>query len=169
LGALAGQGAADDLTTLAGVVTNERGRLLRHWYRREDNLYPGAYLLRDDDGPGLAADEAELRATFAAGRRLLGWDDRLEYGASATEQEIRSALERCSATDPREQALCYLRTLEGLPPGSVHYSDCDREGIPDRQAEAAQRRLRADILANPAAATREYRVRWQEHREGTAD
>jgi len=160
---------AADLTALTGAVTNDGGRLLRRWYRREDNLCPAAYLLRDDDDPGLAADEAELRATFAAGRRLLGWDDRLEYGASATEQEIRSALTRCSATDAREQALCYLRTLEGMPPGSAHYSDCDREGIPDRPAEAAQRRLRADVLANPAAATREYRVRWPEYREGTAD
>ncbi len=159
---------AADFAELCEAAPADGGQLLRTWYRREDNLSPPAYLLSDDESGALAAAEPQLRAVIAAGRDLLGWADRPEYAASATEQEIRFALARCPADDPRGHALCYGRTLQGLPPGTVPYVDCASDGRPDAVAQAAVARLRADVFASPAVAGRQYGVRWPDYQASIA-
>lgn len=130
---------------LANCYTLDKNALAPEYrLRRRDELGT-----RDVDWPEL---EARLRRALITGARSAGLEeaDLRRLSASATELEIlRGAM-------GRDDVYVYLRTIDGLPEGTV----AGQFGEPDGDARDALARLKRDLAERGRDRVRHYRAHW---------
>lgn len=141
--------------------------LLQEWYRRDDNRVPTAFALQARHGayadPSTwAVTEARIVRAVRAGAARAGFEGEaaLKYCASATEQEIfHGALESPALA---ESAVCFARTIRGLPEDAraARYVDVDARGVRDVEAGARSRDLRTRLRAALGPGYREFHADW---------
>jgi hypothetical protein len=125
------------------------------WYQRDDNADPPEYRLRPRDAGIPDCEwtklERRLRRWLVTGGAAAGLaeDERRLMEASATEREIRRALDR-------DDLYCYFRSIEDMPrDGSAGpFTDHDEE------ARAALDRLKGELRTRHQPRVRDYRAGW---------
>jgi NACHT domain- and WD repeat-containing protein len=162
--------AAPELETIVEVLDADERRLVRAWYRKDENAAPAQYRLTEREGEyedpvTWSAVERELRAALAAGAGRAGVppQERIKYEASATELEIVKGM--LEPADAPEHVFCFIRAIRGLPAdGSAPaYVDTDEHGEVDREARDALKRLKDEIRARlPAQHVLEYEAQWRD-------
>lgn len=156
---------ADEFDEILKRVSPDEAQLLREWYLRDENAVPPHYYLRPRTGDYVHADgwfpvEVQLRSVLENAVRDMPFEavDRLKYEASWFEQEIHHG----ALVMPEENALFFVRTIEGLPEdeSASRYVDLDPGGRRDPMArqrlEALKERLRP-LFPN---GYREYNAKW---------
>lgn len=161
-------------------VGNADQVLLKTWYRRDNNAIPAIYCLQPRTGyfreqANWKDVESSLRSILlqATQEMALEMDDRLEYTASATEQEIVSGALRVA--DAPEHVYCFFRKIltkndlplvEDLPPGGSAQDFVDlvkvgEEYQLDTEAHGLLEELKRDKL-RPQLGSHiyDYEARW---------
>jgi NACHT domain- and WD repeat-containing protein len=166
--------AADDFQR---IRTHTRGKtsrsLLDYWYRRDDNAAPPVFILRErtdefTDRVRWRPVEIQLLSIFknAVARLRLSRASRLNYTASATEQEIERGLSNIARAGRSRASgvFVFIRNIEDLPTDhSVSgYRDVDEHGEPDLVARDQLNRLKARLRRRLPGQVHEYRTRWHD-------
>lgn len=157
-------------------LSGEDQALLDHWYRRDDNALPPAYLLQPRTGPSRDAAtwdgiQHRLHSALASSTEALSLPphERARYLSSAAEQEIlQGALE---VPDAGEHVFCFFRKLEDVDQVRLAASglreardllDLESEGQPDHSGLERQRDLKRQLRERLPGNVHEYAAAWHD-------
>jgi WD40 repeat protein len=109
-------------------IPHDEQLVLKQWYIRDDNAVPPAYILQvRGSTPNWGSIENRLRTALqgAVKQTTLSTKQRIKYETSATEQEIHAGI--FNAEGGQENAIIFMRHIEGLPPDEDTYYEDDQE------------------------------------------
>jgi hypothetical protein len=146
-------------------VARKKRELIEHWYRRDDNAVPAAFVLQSRDS--LSAEdwsdaEQELHVELRNGVADLQLtpERRLAYEASATHLEIEHGV--FAVPDAHEHVVCALRSIDGLPLDATagRFIDLELDGLLDHDARLHLMDLRARLRGTLDSTVQEYTTAW---------
>jgi hypothetical protein len=156
------------------LVTDATDRaLLSNWYRRDENAVPPVYCLQPRKKDSELADfktwerqverplrRALIAAVDAIGLDQIDEDQRLKYGASATEQEISAGA--LSIDDAPDHVFCYFRTIRNLPLdlSAKDFVDLDENDVFDSTAAGKLADLRVRLEKQLPGNIHNYNADW---------
>lgn len=151
---------------LLPLISDEASKLIRKWYRRDDNAVPSSYCLQPRVGKYVEYEnwekiELKLHAALeAAARKLEIFPDQLlKYTASATEQEIANGALR--VVDALDHVFCYFREIDELPEKeSQGFVDLDPDGLVDTIAAKKLSDLKANLDRYLTKNVHRYSASW---------
>ncbi|MHA1267419.1 MAG: DUF4062 domain-containing protein [Candidatus Helarchaeota archaeon] len=142
-------------------------KLLKTWYKRDNNQCPPAYILqaRKDkfiDWRHWKPVEKELISLFRQAVTELSFndEDRFKYFASVTEQEILRGVLKIE--DNKEHVFCFHRQISNLPKtkDTEIFLDLDDSGRWDDEATACLNQLKAKLKNELPGNVFEYSAEW---------
>jgi hypothetical protein len=160
----------EDFKALSAWMSTHDLDLAREWYRRDENALPRPlYLLQPRigvwrDRAQWAPVEHRMQQAFAQAAEKVGFDARrrLQYEASATEQEI--VLGALEVPKAREHVHAFIRTIDddvsARPPDAAHFIDLDGDGNDGVVSRAAQQSLKQSVEAALEGRVDQFRCRW---------
>lgn len=158
---------ADHFNMIKKELAKEETAFLESWYRLDQNALPAEYCLMPRSGETLddaawVKTENQLRSIIykGIGNAPLTPEQKRPYLISATEHEIIHGLE--NKKNPQKNALCFFRTIDGLPPrqNAGRCTDLDEDGNPGNDSQSRLDQLKSYLRQYPAAHIHDFHAQW---------